>query len=83
MEQTFLTDQEFNQISSLKDSENELITTLGQIEYQLQFLTQQKTDILTQLKVLETKNNELGQELQKKYGNGTINMENREFVKTE
>lgn len=83
MEQTFLTDQEFNQVNSLKESENELIVSLGQIEYQLQFFTKQKSEVLTQLQALEVKSNELGQELQKKYGNGTINMENREFVRTE
>ena len=83
MEQTFLTDQEFNQVNSLKESENELIVNLGQIEYQLQFFTKQKSEVLTQLQALEVKSNELGQELQKKYGNGTINMENREFVRTE
>jgi len=82
MEQTFLTDQEFSQITNLKEAESNLLASLGQVEYQLQFLTTQKSEILAQFQELEAKNDEIGKELQEKYGNGTINMETREFVKS-
>ena len=82
MEQVFLTDEEYKQISSLQENQNALITTLGQVEYQLQFLTNQKSEVLAQLKQVEGENENIGKELQEKYGNGTINMETKEFVKT-
>lgn len=82
MEQVFLTDEEYKQISSLQENQNALIATLGQVEYQLQFLTNQKSEVLTQLKQVEGENEKIGKELQDKYGNGTINMETKEFVKT-
>ena len=82
MEQVFLTDEEYKQISSLQENQNALITTLGQVEYQLQFLTNQKSEVLAQLKQVEGENEKIGKELQDKYGNGTINMETKEFVKT-
>ena len=82
MEQVFLTDEEYKQISSLQENQNALITTLGQVEYQLQFLTNQKSEVLAQLKQVEDENENIGKELQEKYGNGTINMETKEFVKT-
>jgi len=83
MEQVFLTDEEYKQISSLQENQNTLLGSLGQVEYQLQFLTNQKSEVLSQLKELEGKNEEIGKELQEKYGNGTINMETKEFIKTE
>ena len=83
MEQTFLTDQEFTRITNLKETESYLIANLGQVEYQLQFLTTQKSEILTQFKELEIENENIGKELQEKYGDGTINMETKEFIKTE
>ena len=83
MEQVFLTDQEFETISNHRNQETTLLGTLGQVEYQLQFLTTQKSEVLSQLKELEGKNEEIGKELQEKYGNGTINMETKEFIKTE
>ena len=82
MEQVFLTDEEYKQISSLQENQNALIATLGQVEYQLQFLTNQKSEVLAQLKQVEGENEKIGKELQDKYGNGTINMETKEFVKT-
>ena len=82
MEQVFLTDEEYKQISSLQENQNALIATLGQVEYQLQFLTNRKSEVLTQLKQVEGENEKIGKELQDKYGNGTINMETKEFVKT-
>ena len=82
MEQVFLTDEEYKQISSLQENQNALITTLGQVEYQLQFLTNQKSEVLAQLKQVEGENENIGKELQEKYGNGTINMETKDFVKT-
>ena len=82
MEQVFLTDEEYQQISNLQTNQSNLFANLGQVEYQLQFLNAQKTELLSQLKELDGKNEEIGKELQDKYGNGTINMETKEFVKT-
>ena len=82
MEQVFLTDEEYKQISSLQENQNTLLGNLGQVEYQLQFLTNQKSEVLAQLKQIENQNEKIGKELQDKYGNGTINMETKEFVKT-
>jgi|11_taG_2_1085331.scaffolds.fasta_scaffold29103_2 hypothetical protein len=77
-----LTKEELENLTSLQQQQNDLIFGLGQVEYQLGFLTQRKTLIKKELEAFENKQTEIAQEIEKKYGQGTVNLENGEIIKT-
>ena len=67
------------ELQSIKETQNkitQLIYNLGQLEVQ-------KTSILTQLEEVQLKQSELAKELQKKHGEGNINLETGELTLTE
>lgn len=80
-EKIVLTQEEIETLSQLQQQQNDLVFGLGQTEYQISFLNKQKDDIKTQLNEIEQTQRQSGQELEQKYGQGTINLESGEFVK--
>lgn len=80
-EKIVLTQEEIETLSQLQQQQNDLVFGLGQVEYQISFLNKQKDDIKTQLNGIEQTQRQSGQELEQKYGQGTINLESGEFVK--
>ena len=81
MEKTVLTDLERENLSSLQNIQNNLVIQLGQIEYQTNLLSKQKEQLLTQIDNFELDQTKLASELEEKYGKGTVNIENGEFIK--
>ena len=81
MEKTVLTDLERENLSNLQNIQNNLVIQLGQIEYQANLLSKQKEQILTQIDNFELDQTKLASELEEKYGKGTVNIENGEFIK--
>ena len=79
---TKLTESEILQIKELQEQQDSLITSFGQLEYQIQLLELQKKGLLELLESIRTKEKDLAQELTQKYGNGTINIEEGIFTKT-
>jgi uncharacterized protein with PIN domain len=82
MEKTVLSKEEITQLSSLQQQQDNLIIQLGQIEYQKSLLDQQKQQIKEQIKSFENNQIQLAKQLEEKYGKGTVNLENGEFVKS-
>jgi len=80
-EKIVLTKEEIETLSQLQQQQNDLVFGLGQVEYQISFLNKQKDDIKAQLNEIEQTQRQSGQELEQKYGQGTINLESGEFVK--
>lgn len=76
-----LTDQEIKQIQTLQEQQSELIENFGQLEYQIQLLELQKEKLTTQLEQFNLKETELANDLNKKYGNGTINIQDGTITK--
>jgi len=76
-----LTDQEIKQIQTLQDQQSELIEKFGQLEYQIQLLELQKKKLTNQLEQFNLKETELANDLNKKYGNGTINIQDGTITK--
>lgn len=76
-----LTDQEIKQIQTLQDQQSELIEKFGQLEYQIQLLELQKEKLTNQLEQFNLKETELANDLNKKYGNGTINIQDGTITK--
>jgi hypothetical protein len=81
MEKTVLTDLERENLSSLQNIQNNLVIQLGQIEYQTNLLSKQKEQLLTQIDNFELDQAQLASKLEEKYGKGTVNLENGEFIK--
>ena len=79
---TVLTKEEIEKLTSLQQQQNDLILTLGQTEYQLEFFGNRKKEIYQQLGALEGKQTESAQEIEKKYGQGSVNLETGEFIKS-
>jgi hypothetical protein len=80
METKKLTQEELQQISSLKEEFNNLINAAGVLEFQLIELDLQKENIKQQLINSKNKEIEIINLLVEKYGNGTISLETGEFV---
>ena len=80
-EKTVLTKEEIENLTSLQQQQNDLIFNLGQTEYQLDFFENRKKEIYQQLGALEGKQTKTAQEIEKKYGQGSVNLESGEFIK--
>jgi len=82
MNKIYLTEEEKKEIVDIQNQENDYMVQLGQIEYQIQSLKQQKITIRENLKQFEQRKTKFAQQLQDNYGEGSINIETGEFVKS-
>ena len=81
MEKTILSKEEITELKEIQDLQNGLLYRLGQIEYQLRNLNNDKENTSLELSSSEQKSAELAKKLEEKYGAGTVNIENGEFIK--
>lgn len=82
MNKIYLTEEEKKEIVDIQNQENDYMVQLGQIEYQIQSLKSQKLVISEELKRFEQRKTKFAQQLQNNYGEGSINIETGEFIKT-
>ena len=78
-----LTQDELQSIRKIAEQETNAVTQIGNIEYQLKTLKEQKAKTFESITELGNQRIRLMDELQKKYGLGTINIESGEFTSTE
>ena len=81
MEKTVLSQEELSNLATLQQQQDNFVVQLGQVEYQISTLERQKNIIKQNIESFEKQQVELGDQLKEKYGEGTINLENGEFVK--
>jgi len=81
MEKTFLSKEEISELKNIQKEESEVISQLGQIEYQILNLKNQKNLINDKSAELNKKRNLAAQNLQDKYGEGSIDLDSGEFIK--
>lgn len=81
MEKTVLSKEEITQLSSLQQQQDNFVIQLGQIEYQKNLLEEKKQQINQQINTFENTQIQLAKQLEEKYGKGTVNLENGEFIK--
>jgi hypothetical protein len=74
-----LTEEELQQIRSLKQEYNNLAITLGDVELRIADLKESKNDILEARKAINEKESTLAKQLQEKYNAGSINIETGEI----
>jgi len=75
-----LSEKELQLLSQYQNQSNEIIVALGGIELQLSVLETQKENVLKEFKSLQEDQTKTGKELQDKYGEGNISLENGEFT---
>ena len=80
MEKTVLTKEEIQQLSSLQEQQNDFVIQLGQVEYQKLLIKKEEDSIKQQIENFEENQTKLAQQLEEKYGKGTVNLESGEFV---
>lgn len=82
MEQIKLSEEELNTLNQLQTNQNEIIASLGQLEYSIQLLELQKEGLTEEIEKLKKSENEIGKDLTEKYGNGSIDLNSGFFTKT-
>ena len=78
-----LTEQEILLVKEIQKLRAELIDKYGLIEMSIQDLKLQKQEVTEELKEIKVTELKLSQELQSKYGVGTINIDSGEFIGNE
>ena len=80
MEKKVLTPEEIQSILKLQKIQAKLVEDFGLVEYQIQSLTQQKQELISELDLYKQQEIQLGKVLQEKYGDGNIDLEKGEFI---
>ncbi len=81
MEQVKLSQEELDTINQLQTKQNEIVASLGQLEYSMQLLELQKESLTEEIEELKKSENKVGKELSEKYGNGSIDPNSGFFTK--
>jgi uncharacterized coiled-coil DUF342 family protein len=80
-ESTQLLQEEIDNLNKLQETQQAIITKFGQLEFQIQSLEVQKDQLIEALGQLKEQEKQIGQELNEKYGNGTIDLASGTFIK--
>jgi len=80
VERKVLTEEEIKVLKTLNDKNFKVINTLGRIEYQIALLEEEKQKAKVEIMQLEAESRTLGEQLNQKYGDGTIDLEAGEIV---
>lgn len=75
-----LTQEEITQLKAIQEKRFQLTEQFGIIELRIQEYNLQKEHLVNELKKLRQEEITTGETLQKKYGDGSINLEKGEFV---
>ena len=76
-----LLQEEIDTLKNLQTRQLDIASSLGRVEYNLQLLELQKEQIIEDLENLKKEEEKVGAELSKKYGNGSIDIDQGTFTK--
>ena len=77
-----LSKQELQELNDYQVKTNEIVGGLGIIDLRIHDLKEQKKELLEKYSKILKSQNELGQNLQKKYGEGNIDLKSGEITAT-
>lgn len=80
METKVLAQEEIQSLKTLQENQLSLVTTLGDLEYQITILESRKQFLKNQIAIQIESEVKIGKELQEKYGEGNIDLEKGEFT---
>ena len=75
-----LTQEELTQLRDLQSRQNDILVSLGSVEYRITLLEQNKEILKAQVLEIEKLNSDLGVELTQKYGSGNLDLETGEIT---
>ena len=75
-----LTPEEIQSLKSLQQKRVQLTEQFGVVELRIQEINLQKDYLIEELKKVRQEEIKIGESLQQKYGEGTINLERGEFI---
>jgi|TARA_R110000822_G_scaffold1028_8_gene4639 hypothetical protein len=75
-----LSEKELQSLNSFQTTNNEIVVEIGAAELRINALQKQKEDLLKRFQTLQVDQKEFGLEMQKKYGDGNIDLEKGEFT---
>ena len=82
MEKQVLTQEEIQSLKNIQNNQSLLIEQLGTLEYRILILEKEKQKLKQTIQnQLETEE-QIGKQLQQKYGDGSIDLEKGEFIPT-
>ena len=82
MENKVLTPEELQKLKNVQINRNSLMRDFGFIEYQIQELELQKEGLIEALTKVKTDEIQIAKELQEKYGEGAVDIDKGEFIKS-
>jgi len=80
METKVLAQEEIQQLKNVREKRIQITENFGVLESRIQEFQIQKEILKQELKNLIEQETQLGEALQQKYGNGSINLEKGEFI---
>lgn len=80
MEKKVLTEEEMSNLTNLRNRFQTLTQSIGNTEVQILSLNIQKETYTDELKSIKKQELNLAQELEEKYGQGTVSLETGEFL---
>ena len=78
-----LSQEELNKLEEVRTEENKILVEAGRIALNKILYQEREDQNVKEYKNLRSKQDELAQSLQNKYGEGTINIDSGEFIKAE
>ena len=80
METKVLAQEELQNLKSIQEKRTKLIEQFGTLEVYIQDINIQKEMLKEELKTLRQEEAKIGEALQQKYGNGSIDLSKGEFI---
>jgi hypothetical protein len=80
MEKQVLTQEEIQSLKNIQSNQSLLIEQLGLLEYKVLILEQEKQKLKQTLQNQIETEEQIGKQLQQKYGDGSIDLEKGEFI---
>ena len=80
MEKQVLTQEEIQSLKNIQSNQSLLIEQLGLLEYKIQILELEKQKLKQTLQNQIEIEEQIGKQLQQKYGDGSIDLEKGEFI---
>ena len=80
MEKQVLTQEEIQSLKTIQSRQQSLLSVFGDLEYKIQILELEKQRLKQALQTQLKEEEEIGKQLQQKYGDGNIDLEKGEFI---
>jgi hypothetical protein len=80
MEKQVLTQEEIQSLKNIQNNQSLLIEQLGLLEYRILLLEKEKEKLKQILQRQLEEEEQIGKQLQQKYGDGNIDLEKGEFI---